>query len=91
MDSHSVSLAPPGLPSDLEWRVDVPMRSFQGGQPAAPRPLSLLPPLTSYPTQAITPSSSPSTSTSASPSDILTFHTHSPTSRLSPRRPRTHQ
>lgn len=30
MDSHSVSLTPPG--EKEEWRVDVPMRSFQGGK-----------------------------------------------------------
>lgn len=30
MDSHSVSLALPQAP-DAEWRVDVPMRAFQGG------------------------------------------------------------
>ncbi|KAI9512288.1 splicing factor, Prp19-binding domain-containing protein [Russula earlei] len=29
MDSHSVSLTPPG--ETAEWRIDVPMRSFQGG------------------------------------------------------------
>ncbi|KAA1468417.1 hypothetical protein DENSPDRAFT_863571 [Dentipellis sp. KUC8613] len=29
MDSHSVSITPPGYSG--EWRVDVPMRSFQGG------------------------------------------------------------
>jgi hypothetical protein len=30
MDSHSASLALPDAP-DAEWRVDVPMRAFQGG------------------------------------------------------------
>ncbi|KAI0321005.1 splicing factor, Prp19-binding domain-containing protein [Amylostereum chailletii] len=30
MDSHSISLTLPGAPQ-AEWRVDVPMRSFQGG------------------------------------------------------------
>ncbi|KAI0035259.1 splicing factor, Prp19-binding domain-containing protein [Vararia minispora EC-137] len=30
MDSHSASLALPSVP-DKEWRVDVPMRAFQGG------------------------------------------------------------
>ena len=29
MDSSSISLTVPGLKED--WRVDVPMRSFQGG------------------------------------------------------------
>ena len=34
MDSSSVSLTVPGLKED--WRVDVPMRSFQGGIHYAP-------------------------------------------------------
>src|ERR1700761_9305604 len=74
MDSHSISLTLPGEAG--EWRVDVPMRSFQGGKSSnsseevGPANSCVL----LRACQVTTPNSSRSIPTSVSSSGNRTFH-----------------
>jgi hypothetical protein len=71
MDSHSVSFMLPGEKG--EWRVDVPMRSFQGGEYSSrsSKPMSA-----DDSAKATTLSLSHSTATLACRSGVRIFHIH---------------